>query len=317
MAAWLVGVDNPLDDFKPSLKPVGASDVKIRMKAVGICGSDVHFLKVVYCVTSGCAGVVEEVGSEVKSLVVGDIVALEPGIVCLHCPDMKFFVVHQLMDLLPICRRANVGAETTVLVLGAGVHVTVDCAGFSKTMSTALSATASRGKVCLVGMGHTRMTVPFPPAAARVENKKMNYKEQQAHQLCKNGCGFFSTEANMNMCSKCYREHVLKEARLIEKSLNPSSYAGSTKQETLVSSTTSEALVSLEATNLDVKKKNRCMSCNKRVGLTGFNCKCGSMFCASHRYPEKHSCCFDYKTLGRDAIAKANPLIKCEKLEKL
>jgi L-iditol 2-dehydrogenase len=49
-----------------------------------------------------CAGVIEEVGSEVKALVAGDCTALEPGISCWRCkhckggrynlcPDMKFF----------------------------------------------------------------------------------------------------------------------------------------------------------------------------------------------------------------------------------
>lgn len=49
-----------------------------------------------------CAGIIEEVGSEVKTLVPGDRVALEPGISCWRCdyckegsynlcPDMKFF----------------------------------------------------------------------------------------------------------------------------------------------------------------------------------------------------------------------------------
>lgn len=49
-----------------------------------------------------CAGIIEEVGSEVKSLVPGDRVALEPGISCWRCnhckggrynlcPEMKFF----------------------------------------------------------------------------------------------------------------------------------------------------------------------------------------------------------------------------------
>lgn len=49
-----------------------------------------------------CAGIVEEIGSEVKTLVPGDRVALEPGISCWRCapckdgrynlcPEMKFF----------------------------------------------------------------------------------------------------------------------------------------------------------------------------------------------------------------------------------
>eukprot|EP00249_Psilotum_nudum_P014540 c24873_g1_i1 orf=982-1602(+) len=62
---------------------------------------------------------------------------------------------------------------------------------------------------------------------------------------------------------------------------------------------------------------NRCFTCRKRVGLTGFKCRCGDMFCALHRYSDKHNCSFDYKTAGRDAIAKANPLVKAEKVGKI
>nr|CAD1830372.1 unnamed protein product [Ananas comosus var. bracteatus] len=46
-------------------------------------------------------------------------------------------------------------------VMGAEVDVSFDCAGLSKTMSTALSATRAGGKVCLIGMGHNEMTVPL------------------------------------------------------------------------------------------------------------------------------------------------------------
>lgn len=51
--------------------------------------------------------------------------------------------------------------------MGAGVDVTFDCAGFDKTMSTALRATRPGGKVCLVGMGHDAMTLPLTSASAR------------------------------------------------------------------------------------------------------------------------------------------------------
>lgn len=51
--------------------------------------------------------------------------------------------------------------------MGAEIDVSFDCAGFSKTMSTALNATSAGGKVCLVGMGHNELTVPLTSAAAR------------------------------------------------------------------------------------------------------------------------------------------------------
>lgn len=62
---------------------------------------------------------------------------------------------------------------------------------------------------------------------------------------------------------------------------------------------------------------NRCSTCRKRVGLTGFNCRCGNLYCAAHRYSDKHECQFDYQTAGRDAIAKANPVVKANKLDKI
>ena len=43
------------------------------------------------------------------------------------------------------------------------------------------------------------------------------------------------------------------------------------------------------------KKKNRCGVCKKKVGLTGFTCRCGGLFCSIHRYSDKHQCDFDYK----------------------
>ncbi|XP_043697970.1 zinc finger A20 and AN1 domain-containing stress-associated protein 4-like [Telopea speciosissima] len=66
-----------------------------------------------------------------------------------------------------------------------------------------------------------------------------------------------------------------------------------------------------------LSQPNRCSTCRKRVGLTGFKCRCGTTFCGVHRYPEQHGCTFDFKALGKEAIAKANPVVKAEKLEKI
>lgn len=34
----------------------------------------------------------------------------------------------------------------------------------------------------------------------------------------------------------------------------------------------------------------KCDQCQKKVGLLGFECKCGKTLCATHRYPETHGC---------------------------
>lgn len=62
---------------------------------------------------------------------------------------------------------------------------------------------------------------------------------------------------------------------------------------------------------------NRCFECNKKVGLTGFGCRCGSTFCSVHRYSDKHGCPFDYKAAGREEIKTANPVINAEKVARI
>merc|ERR1712018_658129 len=65
------------------------------------------------------------------------------------------------------------------------------------------------------------------------------------------------------------------------------------------------------------KKKNRCLSCKKKVGLTGFTRRCGGLFCSIHRYSDKHDCTFDYKELGAEEIRKSNPVVVASKVQNL
>ncbi|RMZ99602.1 AN1-type Zinc finger 5 [Brachionus plicatilis] len=93
--------------------------------------------------------------------------------------------------------------------------------------------------------------------------------------------------------------------------------------ETVASSCASEAseAASLTGSSLgsDKRKRNRCCyeSCKRKVGLTGFDCRCGGLYCWEHRYSDKHDCKFDYKELGQDQIRKNNPIVVGEKIQKI
>ena len=89
----------------------GPDDVVVKLQAVGVCGSDVHYysrgrvgdfvVEYPFILGHECAGIVVEKGENVKHLNIGDKVALEPGVTCGTCemcrtghynlcPDVKF-----------------------------------------------------------------------------------------------------------------------------------------------------------------------------------------------------------------------------------
>ena len=81
--------DLPVPDIK------SPTDVLLKIAAVGVCGSDIHYYKsgkigsqvVTYPFTVGHegAGIVEKIGPAVKRLAPGVLVAIEPAIVCHKC----------------------------------------------------------------------------------------------------------------------------------------------------------------------------------------------------------------------------------------
>jgi len=84
-------------------------DVLIRMQAVGVCGSDVHYyvngkigtqvVQYPFPVGHEGAGVVEKVGAAVTSLHVGDRIAIEPAMPCGVCDQCSAGRPHTCREL--------------------------------------------------------------------------------------------------------------------------------------------------------------------------------------------------------------------------
>ena len=110
-----VSILNPDLTLTMSQRPVpepGPGEVLVRVKSIGVCGSDIHYFehgRIADFVVEGplvlgheASGVVEGLGEGVQDLAEGTTVAMEPGVPCgaCHqcrsgrynlCPDVKFF----------------------------------------------------------------------------------------------------------------------------------------------------------------------------------------------------------------------------------
>ncbi|MBE6712736.1 MAG: alcohol dehydrogenase [Ruminococcaceae bacterium] len=96
----------------------GADEVLIKVMACGVCGTDVH----IFCGDEGCfptpegtvlghefAGVVEEVGAEVKGLRPGDRVCVDPNQLCGKCYYCRSGIGHFCEEMRGIGTGVNGG----------------------------------------------------------------------------------------------------------------------------------------------------------------------------------------------------------------
>ncbi|XP_073129354.1 zinc finger A20 and AN1 domain-containing stress-associated protein 5 [Henckelia pumila] len=157
--------------------------------------------------------------------------------------------------------------------------------------------------------------------AQRTEKEEAEFKVvPETIVLCVK-CGVAGNTSGNNLCQKCFSaagagakliNHVFGEEVIRsgasgksspERGSNPAETTGDLKTE-----------LPTEAVKREV---NRCSGCRRKVGLTGFRCRCGELFCADHRYSDRHECSYDYKAAGREAIAKENPVVKAAKIVRI
>jgi len=81
------------NDTEP--KVLDSNEVKIAMKSIGVCGSDIHYysegkigsqvVQYPFPVGHECSGIITEIGDDVTNVKVGDLVVVDPAVHCGKC----------------------------------------------------------------------------------------------------------------------------------------------------------------------------------------------------------------------------------------
>ncbi len=169
-------------------------EVLIRMKSVGVCGSDIHYYKegkigsqvVSYPFTVGHegAGIIEQIGSSVKNLKPGDHVAIDPAMPCYSCDQCNTGRFHTCRNLKFLgCPGQSEGCLSEFLVMPAkscyklSNSITLDQGALSEPLAIGvyaakISIPLSQAKIGILGSGPIGISVLL---AARAFGAKKIY----------------------------------------------------------------------------------------------------------------------------------------------
>ena len=159
--------DLRVEETSAADEPLGARDVRVRVAAGGICGSDLHYfhnggfgtVRIREPMTLGheASGHVEAVGSAVTDLAPDDLVAINPSVPCgacpscrrgerNHCEDMKFSgSAMRFPHVQGMFRDRMTVAAGRLFRMGAGI--TPGEAALAEPFSVALHAVSRGGDI--------------------------------------------------------------------------------------------------------------------------------------------------------------------------
>ena len=178
MKAAVIHAPHDLRIEDAEVPPVGPYDVKVRIRAGGICGSDLHYyqhggfgvvrLREPMILGHEIAGEVAEAGAEVTRVRVGDTVAVDPSQPCRHCRYCLEGLPRHCLNMLFYgsamrfphvqggCREMLVCTEAQAVPVPAGLPV--EKAAFAEPLAVCLHAAAQAGpllgkRVLVTGAG--------------------------------------------------------------------------------------------------------------------------------------------------------------------
>ena len=165
----------------PSPQLLTDSDVLIRIRAVGVCGSDIHYynegrigsqvVSFPFIIGHEASGTVEGVGDKVRGLSLGQNVAIDPSVSCGHCDQCLAGREHTCRSLLFLgCPGQLEGSLCEeIIVPGKCCYpippgMTFEQGALTEPLSIALYAVerspiAPRAKIGILGVGPIGMSI--------------------------------------------------------------------------------------------------------------------------------------------------------------
>ena len=229
-AAVLTGIKQFEIRQVPTPEIVNDTDVLIKIKTVGVCGSDIHYYTtgrigsqiVQYPFTIGheCAGIVERTGSKVARVKPGQRIAIDPAVSCGHCDQCKAGREHTCRELLFLgCPKQLEGCLSEYIVLSEKCcfpindNMTFEQAALSEPLAIGVytverSALPINADVAILGAGPIGMLVFH---VLRTKNVGDVYITDKIEERLK-----FSKKLNPKWSGNPDRTDIVKEISKIE-----------------------------------------------------------------------------------------------------
>jgi L-iditol 2-dehydrogenase len=229
-AALLTGIRKFKIRQVPGPEITRDTDVLIRIKMVGVCGSDIHYfttgrigsqiIQFPFIVGHEAAGIVEQTGKKVTRVKSGQSIAIDPAVYCGHCDQCRAGRENTCRKLLFLgCPKQLDGALCEYVVHPENCcfpikeRTTFEQATLSEPLAIAVYAVErsrlpARANVGILGAGPIGMTVFHVLRTKKVANVYVTDKIPDRLK--------FSQQLKPRWCGNPERTEVVKEISKIE-----------------------------------------------------------------------------------------------------